>query len=322
MVATCWGSAFSGFFLGQFVSLRPCLQATIDPGMLVAHLVLVKIQPRNPGQMLDTSWGFHAFVVMVLVQTTASFVPKALTTFDILRALFGCEDLTGHIQSKIEKITCLYGFSNEISVWALYFSQLHQVMHAMIMTVMGLEPAWKEMEASEPCDYVSLYRQQLLSCIFKEYDIIVDSPAGEPGSSFCGSADEEDWCGSLSFDASCWNTSRLWVPTYCLDEDEHRSLIDTGTEYKFGKDLLVLCMPFSPGRHVGWWRCVRHGRLLRGQTRGKAVQQFRDGTAKSEAKKHIFVWFSDSHSVSCLCRNLPEPCVEKRACGFTFSTSN
>lgn len=35
-------------------------------------------------------------------------------------------------------------------------------MHAMIMTVMGLEPAWKEMEASEPCDYVSLYRQQLL----------------------------------------------------------------------------------------------------------------------------------------------------------------
>lgn len=62
----------------------------------------------------------------------------------------------------------------------------------MIMTVMGLEPAWKEMEASEPCDYVSLYRQQLLSCIFKEYDIIVDSPAGEPGSSFCGSADEED----------------------------------------------------------------------------------------------------------------------------------
>ena len=102
------------------------------------------------------------------------------------------------------------------------------------------------------------------SYIFKEYDIIVDSPAGEPGSSFCGSADEEDWCGSLSFDASRWNKSRLWVPTYCLDEDEHRSLIDRSTEYKFGKDLLVLCMPLSPGRHVGWWRCVRHGRLLRG----------------------------------------------------------
>lgn len=85
---------------------------------------------------------------------------------------------------------------------------------------------------------VTMYHYVGSSCwsyIFKEYDIIVDSPAGEPGSSFCGSADEEDWCGSLSFDASCWNESRLWVPTYCLDEDEHRSLIDRGTEYSLAK---------------------------------------------------------------------------------------
>lgn len=144
MVATCWGHACKPPLTPE-CSLLTLYRWRFNPETL-----------RFPCQMLKISWGFHAFVVMVLVQTTAWFVPKALTTFDILRALFGCEDLTGHIQSKIEKITCLYGFSNEISVWALYFSQLHQVMHAMIMTVMGLEPAWKEMEASEPCDYVSL----------------------------------------------------------------------------------------------------------------------------------------------------------------------
>ena len=47
MVATCWGSAFSGFFFWKFISLRPCLQATIDPGMLVAHLLLVNFNPET-----------------------------------------------------------------------------------------------------------------------------------------------------------------------------------------------------------------------------------------------------------------------------------
>lgn len=276
MVATCWGSAFSGFFFGtirQFEAMlashhwpgnarcSPCIgeDSTPKPWPNVGHLLRFPcLCCDGPGpndcvicsEGIDNFWHPQGVVRLRRLDwphTIQNWRKPPVYTVPPMRSR--CEPC---IFPSYTRLCMLWS-------WQWWGWNLHG-------------RRWKLLNHVTMCHYIG---SSCWSYIFKEYDIIVDSPAGEPGSSFCGSAGEEDWCASLSFDASCWNKSRLWVPTYCLDEDEHRSLIDRSTEYKFGKDLLVLCMPFSPGRHVGWWRCFRHGRLLRRGSSGMELQSLK-----------------------------------------------
>ena len=160
--------SFLGIFFLKIHQFEAMLASHHWPGNARCSPSIGELQPRNPGQVLDTFLRFPCLCCDGPGPNDCVICSEGIDNFWHPQGVVRLRRLDWpHTIQNWKKSPCLYGFSNEISVWALYFSQLNQVMHAMIMTVMGLEPAWKEMEASEPCDYVSLYRQQLLILHFQ-----------------------------------------------------------------------------------------------------------------------------------------------------------